>query len=383
MESNESYPEFAASVEDESNHPFPIEIGEDGRSIITPWDAFMSEPVRVGNFEIGYRQNGGSNREIGANVEIGNVEIGALLAVREVVKKARDNRMPAPVMLAVDVDAPARDIGDEWAVTDTFIGVAEATGSPDPFPLTTKFMQGFGGGGAPRFVRIDTEESYRDFRASQIPEMEHFQDRLDELDYRLTRHASDPTAHEMLSDGIEEVTMLGVVADQALAERRIDLQLGAPTDRKIDCWVDGENIYGMIKLPGPDGKVRHCTSVEPLEKSIQEASRHAAEAGVPASLIIDKVEMIGAILGAATAVKEMAAAAPSILARREIAGRSPFQVRIEPKANPALCALAALAQECRRGNAQACDEWQRLSVAGPGPVKQAMNEALSLLQRAA
>jgi len=374
----ESYPEFCADVLDESTRPFPVEIGDDGH-VITPWDAFMSEPVRVGsNIEIG------ANIEIGGNTEIGgNVEIGAMLAVREVVKKARDNRMPAPAMVAVDVDAPPRAMDDEWCVANTFIGVAQASGSSDPFPLTTKLMQGCGAGGAPRFVRIDTEECYRDFRASQTPEMLRFQDRLNDLEHRFAAHASDPLAHEMLSDGVEEVTMLGAAADQALAAKRIDLQLPQPTNRKVECWVDGENVYGMIKLPGPDGKVRFCTTAEPLEKSVQEASRHAAEAGVPANLIIDKIEMIGAILGAATAVKEVAAAAPSILSRPEIAKCASFQVRIEPKANPAICALAALAQECRRGNPQACDEWQRLSAAGPGPVKQAMNEALALIQRAA
>jgi len=58
-------------------------------------------------------------------------------------------------------------------------------------------------------------------------------------------------------------------------------------------------------------------------------------------------------------------------------------VRIEPKTNPALTALAMLAWACRNGNQQACDEWKRLGEASPPAVKQAMSEALQLAKAAA
>jgi hypothetical protein len=95
---------------------------------------------------------------------------------------------------------------------------------------------------------------------------------------------------------------------------------------------------------------------------------------------------MGCTLGAGTLVKEMAAAAPSILARPEAAGSKPFVCRIEPKANPALCALIALFQECACGNKQACAEWDALADAanrgGGTYIKQAMVEAKNLFSKA-
>ena len=80
-------------------------------------------------------------------------------------------------------------------------------------------------------------------------------------------------------------------------------------------------------------------------------------------------------------MKEMASAAPSILARPEIASGAPFFVRVEPKAAPALCALAALAVACKT-DPRACDEWTRLASVGHPTVRQAMTEALEVAKRA-
>jgi hypothetical protein len=111
-------------------------------------------------------------------------------------------------------------------------------------------------------------------------------------------------------------------------------------------------------------------------------SRHATEARVPASAVVGVLPAMGCVLGAGTALKEMAAAAPSIAQRPEMNSKKPFVVRIEPKVSPALSALAMLVMACRAGVPQACDEWQKLGALAPAPVKQAMSEAVQLAKAA-
>jgi hypothetical protein len=418
---SDDYDQFSSDVLDESTLPAPREIGanvEIGNEVLTPWDAFESEPFRVGgnveigdedvtearatgydaqyeigaNTEIGFDDEEGEfspegdylpgRHEIGANIEIGgNTEIGAALAIRSVLMKARDNRQPAPPMKALDVDAPERDSEDDWALAETCIGAAAATGELDPFPLLSSLMQRCGTGMPPRIVRVDTQESYEAFRAAGSPEMAEFRERLVELERKLSAHTRDPYAHERIADEVDDLTWLGAEADKALAEKRVEVQLPPGFAGKHDAWVDEDDIWASLKIPHEDGDVWWLTSVEPLDKSIREASHHAADAGVSASTVVGAIPAIGEVLGAATAIKEMVAAVPSILKRPEAKGREPFVIRVEPKMSPALCALTLLAVECGKGNGQACEEWNRLSAVAPAQVRQAMAEASEIMKQ--
>lgn len=317
--------------------------------------------------------------EIG-NVDFGDdTEIGA--EIQQVVKQARDNRMPPPKMKAVDIDAPP-SLDDDWGLMDVCIGAAEVTGDPNPFPVTAALMQRFGAGGEPRFVRVDTAESYKEFRASNSPEMQELRTKVMDVKERFDEHARDPYAHEALRGEIEELTLLGAEVKQVEEQKRIELWMPQRFDGLLEAWREGEYVCASIVLPSIDGKVRICTALEPMRKCIAEMARHASEADVPASAVVGVLPAMGCVLGAGTVIKEMAAAAPSILQRPEARQAEPFVVRIEPKANPALCALAALAVECLRGNQKACEEWKALCAVGPAPVKQAMSEALALLKDA-
>jgi hypothetical protein len=409
----DDFDRYSADVLDESTLRAPIEIGEE----LTPWDAFEQGPVRVGaNTEIGDAHgpggsysdqfledlHGGAGHDeigqyelglydaLGANIEIGNgeivgakTEIGAALAIREVLKTARDSRKPAPPMKAVAMNAPERRMDSDWALMDTCIGAAAAPGTPGPYPLLTEFMQRCGTGLPARIVRVDTQESYDAFRAAGSPEMQEYRQRIDELSDKLASHTRDPYAHQRIADEIDDLTFLGAEADAALAEKSVALQLPPSYRGKVDSWIDEDDIFASISVPHKDGTVWWLTSAEPVEKSVSEASRHAANAGVPASAVLPALVAIGEVLGAGTAIKEMVAATPAILQVPAAQGCVPFMIRIEPKGNPAICGLAALACACRAGNSQACDEWNRLAAAAPAQVKQAMNEALELLKRAA
>lgn len=346
-----SYAEFAADVWDESNRRAQIEIGgeedeydlEDGLSFAT------------------------------------RTELGTALALREVVKVARDSRQPAPPMKAVDVDAPDAEKPDVWAVTDTCIGAALAG---EPFPLLSSLLQRCGAATAPRLVRIDTQKTYDEFRASGSPELAGFRQRIEELERRLAQHARDPYAHERLADEIEDLVSLGAEVDQVLADRKVDMDLKPRLAGKIEVWRDGDAICASIKLSCKDGFARWCTSAEPVHKAQKEVSGYAAQVNAPPSVILGMLPAIADRLGAGTVIKELVAAAPSLLQRPELASDVPFVVRIEPKGNPALCALALLALQCKAGNAQACDEWHRLAATAHSVVKQAMGEALALAKKA-
>lgn len=395
---------------------------------VAPFESFMLEPTRMGAedddqvgshypvegaAEIGGLASAGDIAEIGSlypvegateighgsYAEIGPHEIGAAglypvdgaseigEAVARVVEKARDNRAPAPPMRAVPVHEERTTLED-WGVEDVVIGAAVASGGTDQFPILTELLQRCGSATEPRYVRVDTEESYKKFRAEHSPEMAELAQRVDELQAKIDGHMSDPYAHRLdaddqLAEDIADLTVMGAEVDAVEKDKRVELWMPQRFDGKLEAWREGDFVCASIMLPGQDGEVRICTSLEPIKKCVEEMSRHAAEAGVSPSTVVGVLPAMGCVLGAGTAIKEMAAAAPSILSRPEAADRHPFMVRIEPKSNPALAALAMLAWACRNGNQAACDEWKRLGEASPPAVKQAMQEALHLAKSAA
>jgi hypothetical protein len=309
-------------------------------------------------------------------------------AVKATIEKARDNRQPAPAMKAVPVDAPEQedDAGD--ILEDIIVGAAVCCHGEDQFPITSKFMTRFSGGSdEPRYVRIDTEQSYAAFRASQSPELAALKQRVEELSAAFARHAADPLAHELLEDEVAEVDVVGAEVAQAEGAKKIDLWLPKWADGKIHAWREGDFVCASMKVPGYDGEVRICTSMTPVVKCMEEMTRHAAEAKVNGAEIVGVLPAMGCCLGAGTLVKEMASATPAILQQPEAKTCEPFVCRIEPKAKPSLCALIALYQECACGNKQACDEWAALADAaqkgGADPLAKAMREAADCFRRAA
>jgi hypothetical protein len=387
----------------------PIELGAiasmDGQSVeigyVEPW--YRHEiGASGGNLEPMYRSEIGASggnlapmyrSEIGAsggNLEpMYRAEIGAE-AVRAVVEKARDNRQPTPAMRAVPADSAPREDDASYWLEDVTIGAAMAAGGTDMFPLTTQLMQRFGADqqGTPKYVRVDTEKSYSAFRAGQSPELSELKDKLSELESRLEEHISDPEAHlQPVDEMIEEVDVMGAEAAEAEASKRVELWLSPDKEGCIHAWREGDFVCASIHLPGSDGEIRICTSMVPIVKCVDEMARHAAEAKVPSATVLGVLPAMGCVLGAATLVKEMVAAAPSILSQPEADTGEPFVVRIEPKANPAIATFMALLQECHAGNQQACAEWKALSDAarsgGAAPVAQAMTEAAELLKKKA
>lgn len=299
-------------------------------------------------------------------------------AVVKVVEKARDNRQPAPPMKAVDVDAPLEE--EDAFLQDIVVGAAVAAVT-EPFPLLSQLLLRAGANVEPRIVRIDTEETYKQFRTEQSPALSEVR----ELRERLEAHIADPNAHELdsedIDDDIADLVVLGEEAKAAEAQKRVDLWMPKRFDGKVEAWKQGDMVCVSMALPGRDGDVRICTSMEPMRKCIEEMCRHAAEAQVGGE-VADVLPEMGCVLGAGTAMKEMAAAAPAILARPEAKMKMPFVVRIEPKTSPNLAALVMLAAACKMGNAQACSEWTKLASMSAPAVKSAMLEAAEVAKAA-
>jgi hypothetical protein len=350
-------------------------IGED---LQAPFESFMLGPNRMGEQGIDEGRYG-----IGeAGIDHGRYGIGA--AMVKVVETARNNRLPPPPMRATDINDES-DVDDDWDLTQTMVGAAAASGNPDPFPLTSQFMLRAGSGMEPRFVRVDTEESYKAFRHENSPEMSELRDRVDDLHAKVDAHINDPDAHggsgsdggmieADLEDDIEDIALLGAEVQAAEHDKRVELWMPKRFDGMVEAWREGDFVCASIAINGLDGEVKILTSLEPIRKCVDEMAKHAADAGAT-SEVVGVLPAMGCVLGAGTAIKEMAAGARSIAEKNPVSGDV---FKIEPKMNPAICALAMLAMACRAGNQQACQEWSNLAALSPAPVKQAMVEAMQI-----
>ena len=370
----------------EEDMGYTLDVGEEDLGYtLDVGEEDVGYTLDVGEEDLGYTLDVG--RDYGLSVE--RTEIGAQKMILEVIKTARDNRRPAPPMKAVDVDDPFPDTFWDEALINFVGAVAEATANPDPFPLTRDFMQRAGSGIEPRFVRIDSAASYNKMRQERSPELSELRQLVTALKQEVEAHAADPYAHQEASspqesvdliDDIHDLVLLGEEAKQAEMEKKLDFWMPDHYDGYVTAWREEDFVGAALALPSPDGNPRIATSIEPLDKCVGEMAGHAADAGVGNSDAMGCAMGCGPVLGAGTIMKEIAAAAPAIANRPEMKTGRPFTIRIEPKVNPALCALAMLAIACRTGNNQACAEWRAMGEAAPAPVKQAMQEAMILVK---
>jgi hypothetical protein len=293
-------------------------------------------------------------------------------AARAVIKQARDSRVPSPPLKALPPESPFTNV-DDTGLVSVLVGLAEVADT-NPFPLLTEFMKRAGASHEPRYIRVDSEASYKGFRAESSPELSDLAHRMSSLETAMSEHADDPDAHASLSSEMEDLAEVGAEAAQAEEEKKVDMYMPRHTDGLVSAWREGDLIYSSMAVPAV-GHVRVCTGAEPIGKCLSEISEHAADSGVPPSAIVGMLPAMGHVLGAANVLKDVACGAKSI---SKIEAPLPFIVRLEPKLSPALAGLGMLALACFAGNAQACAEWAALGAIAPAPIKQAMQEAVSL-----
>lgn len=313
-------------------------------------------------------------------------------AIRALITKVRDNRQPCPPLKAVRENEPFPD----WYQSQTPIHLSNvvlgaAAVELDPYPLLTKLMLRYGVAIEPRFIRVDTRESYDVWQAQHSPELAQLRNQLNQLAYRLQQHVLDPRAHDLSMENLDNTDVLGHGQSDVLGlmekveAKQIDMWLPENMKNKMWAWQEGDQVCTSILLSGPKGKLCICTSLDPIQKYYEEMTRAAIEANIPGSAIVDVLPSMSAVLGAGTVGKELLGGAVSTLAHpalTEPGAEAGLMLRLEPRECPAMSALFALAKECQAGDTQACAEWQRIVrdvKMAARPVGQALEEVMKLM----
>lgn len=201
--------------------------------------------------------------------------------------------------------------------------------------------------------------------------------RVDALEEELRAHEQDPHAHESIVGA-----MIGAVAEAAAVDQErnsIPLSLPPWAEGKVIAWRDGDLACASILLPGGDGEVRVCSASEPIAPHVDEVSGFAAETMMPEEV---DVVGIGCVLGAATAIKEMAAGAHSILGLQEAKGKEPFYVELEHQVSPGMLALLQLLGLEAAGDVAAAAEVAKLASEGSPEVRKLLARAKKVYAKA-
>ena len=303
-------------------------------------------------------------------------------ATRDILVRARDTEPPTP--------PPSRvvpyDETDEISISPVQLEIlGEVSVKEDRFPLTSDLYRHFRRGGDSRFVRLDTEESYRDFRAAQSPVIAELRDKVARLERMLQAHMQD-------GHGAQD-TIVGLASDvsklQAEEQRARVAPLMPPWAKGTwDCWRQegprGGLICCSVSVPGPDGSPRICTSATPLEEHVHDVVGCAFDAGHDVSGLLGVLPTIACMLGGGRLLRDVCAATPAVLDHPAAKTGKPFVGRIVVANHPTRAALIALLQYAQTGNERARREWEELAqLAERSPsLRQSMEEARARLVEA-
>lgn len=216
--------------------------------------------------------------------------------------------------------------------------------------LRTRFRNAVG---RPKLARVDTEESYTQFRN------ERRQPHLEALDARLSAiHAAVEKGNQDAWDRYEaeqapfdyeyERHIVGIVQEAARGGKPVSLGLPARSRGKVECWVDGDEIIISVRLP-----CGIVTTGAPLQPEFQDVVGCAEAVGA----FGEDSLVLGATLAPKTAglrlLGDICRVAPVL---GEIIEDAPTAVALKPQCDPGLAAAMALLQRCQRKDRQACRE---------------------------
>ena len=305
-------------------------------------------------------------RGVGAYVaDVHSLGADPVLATGKILARARDLRPPAPPPARVIPYHEAEAVTLDPVVQEEILG---AGGGLDPadFPLATHLYRHFQGKKRePTLVRLDTEESYRGFRADSSPEIAELQQKVAALEALVRAHASD--GH---GGPIDDVVM-GLASDvsqlQATeAEKRLALRMPPWMEGTWDSWreagPEGGIICSALALPGHDGRPRIATAACPVARHVEDVVRYAGDVGGDVVTLLGVLPTVACLLAGGHLLGELARAAPHLLARPEARSGQPFLGKIIHAPNgPTSAALAVLLQRAQAGDAQARKEWATLA----------------------
>lgn len=192
---------------------------------------------------------------------------------------------------------------------------------------------------APKLVRIDTPESYRDFRDSR------------RVKYILGFDA-DPSEQAL----------------KAADKGGLDVPVALPpwAKDKVECWQDGDEVLSSIRVPSPDGTVRHMTTGSPVRRHAEEAMVAARQSQVAPEDCLVVVALLAPTLGCGSLIPQMCCAYPEVFSRPDVvAKRASVGIMASPT-DPAFAAMMALVQMGQAGDEGARRELREMSVGGLG-----------------
>lgn len=281
-------------------------------------------------------------------------------AAQAVARRAQRRRLAAPPSIIVGASYdPTHETFEAGGVVYSVIGDDEApTGLPVFDDLHQRFADALP---APKYVRLDTPESYAAFReARRAPYIAALDARLTALEAAVAAHIADDHGGGKL-DALQDAFDRHLAAGIGLAAQGgepIALPMRACAEGKIECWQDGPEILCSIRLPGPDGIVRVATSATPAADAVEETLGCAIAEDLEPDEVIIIVPPMAQVLGASELVPEICGVALELLG---CSGGAPFVGVMLPAADPATAAAMALLQRCQGGDRRACAEAAKMA----------------------
>lgn len=211
----------------------------------------------------------------------------------------------------------------------------------------------------PKYVRVDTPETYADFRAARRePHLAEVEARLAALEAAVAQHVADnhgggrvAALEEALQHHIDEAgAACERAADRAVVGgEQVWLPLPDWANGKIDCWRDDREILCTVRLPGE----RMVTSAEQLNGCVDQVLGCAMEADLHPEEIAAVAPTMACVVGGLSLAQQLVGAAPDVIA---CCGGEPFVGVLAPAADPTVAATMALLQHCQQGEPRACAE---------------------------
>lgn len=279
--------------------------------------------------------------------------------------------------------------------------IGEEAAATDDFPIYSGLRKQFQDmTPPPKLVRLDTVETYKDFRearrAPYVSNLEarlraledafqrhiadHHGDRIDDLEYQFDRHLAEFHSDPEADISIQGEAVMQAAGAAAAGGQKVPLPLADWAKGKVDCWQDGNQVLCTIRVLGHDGDVRMITSGVPLERHVEEVLGYAERINAPVDHVLEVTPVLAPVLAGATLLPQLCKVAPDLVARPE-AMHGAFVGQMSSASDPSLAAAMALVQHCQKGDQVACSEMARIVHSGQSGYS-LMTNAVARLARA-
>lgn len=187
----------------------------------------------------------------------------------------------------------------------------------------------------PKFMRVDTPDSYADFRDSRrLPYIE---------DFDAAYSAEDSASLDLETPP----DILGALSRIYVGGSRIVLPRALR--RKADAWLDGTEVLVTIAVPTRKG-IRYMTAGSPVSRHVDELAIAAEKIDMHPDVAAPVIAEAAPVVGAASLLPQLCGAYPAMLACRHDV---PVLGLLSANANADMAACMGLLQAAHAGHTQA------------------------------